>query len=145
MNLCPKFYIITLLLFMAKTVFALVDDSSYWQCTISDVTGKTWLSKSPYKKVAMHVALEFCKKESNAPESCKNTSDQCLGVNQMPVFGLQWQCTAIDFAAEAWKSEFFPHRDEAALRAKSFCKNKSHLPETCYTNLVTCVTNRDSL
>ena len=141
------FRIITLLLFMTNTVFALDETSSYWECTTSDVTDKTWTSKSPYKKVAMNVAFEFCKKESNAPESCKKNAEKCLGVNQIQIQGvdLKWQCTALDFAADAWKSEFFARKEDAALSAKSFCKHKSHVPETCYINLVTCATNRDSI
>ncbi len=49
-----------------------------------------------------------------------------------------WICTALDFTAEPWQSNLYPHRDDAALAAKDYCKQNSNVPDTCYINMVTC-------
>ena len=130
-----------LLLFLLPTTgitAPLPETGSFWQCTIQDKAHKTWSAKSPYQKVAIILAFENCKKESADPKSCATSATNCegfyLGMSTNPM----WQCTALDLTAAFWTSNFYTNREDAALAAKDFCKQKSTVPESCYINLVTC-------
>lgn len=114
------------------------ENSTYWQCTTEDKANKQWMAKNAYQKMALNLAFASCKKESQYPESCKATNENCegfyLGMSTRPL----WRCTALDRTAEPWQSNFYSQRDDAALAAQAFCKDKSTVPETCYVNMVTC-------
>ena len=140
MNRYHKYYLSVMLLIISNTGFSaiLLNESSYWQCFTFDNSQKQWWSKREYKKVALNSAYESCKKESQMPATCKASAANCegfhLGVSLKPL----WRCTVLDLNAIAWKSNFYPQRDDAALGAKAFCKENSGVPETCYINMVTC-------
>jgi hypothetical protein len=119
--------------------------NAYWQCIATDAENKQWSVNNNYQKVAFHLAFAACKKESLSPTSCKMSAYDCLGFNQYNSSSLKWQCTAFDQATEYWRSNFYSKPEDAALAAKAFCKSKSSLPETCYINLVTCITNKNTL
>ena len=116
--------------------------TSYWQCTTNDANNKLWIAKSIYQKAALNIAFANCKKQSTSPSSCKASVNDCEGFNQNMSIRPMWQCTALDESAESWRSNFYAQRDDAALGAKEFCKNKSTVPATCYINMVTCVNYR---
>lgn len=130
-----------ILLLVCQTASAL-PLNSYWQCLTQDRTNQSWSAKSIYQKAALNLAFARCKKESQYPETCKTAVSNCEGFNQNLSLKPMWQCTALDKVAVAWQSNFYAHRDDAALGAKEFCKNKSSVPDTCYINMVTCVNYR---
>jgi len=113
--------------------------SSYWQCVTEDSANKVWSARSFYQKAALNIAFASCKKESQNPVSCKTSASSCEGFNQGYSLRPMWQCTALDHEAQAWQSNFYAERYDAALGAKLFCKEKSGVPDTCYINLVTCM------
>lgn len=126
-----------LLMFIPLTSLAM-DSSSYWRCTTHDSANKEWHAGNIYQKMAMNLAFEACKKESQLPASCKTSIQDCEGFNQGMSTRPRWRCTALDAHALPWQSNFYSQRLDAALAAKAYCKNNSSIPETCYINLVTC-------
>jgi len=135
-------YYLLLLVFGCTSVFSapVLESGSYWQCVVEDGANKQWVAKSMYQKTALNIAFASCKKESEKPLSCKSSIANCEGFNQGMSLKPMWRCTALDHTAEPWQSNFYRQRDDAALAAKAFCRNKSSLPESCYINIVTCVT-----
>jgi hypothetical protein len=131
---------ILLSVMVSGTAFSapLTGNNSYWQCTTEDKTNKQWTAKSGYQKMALNLSYDACKKQSQYPDSCKASNNNCegfyLGMSTKPL----WRCTALDRTAIPWQSNFYSQRDDAALAAQAFCKNKSTVPETCYVNMVTC-------
>ncbi len=113
-------------------------DDSYWQCSAHDIQGKQWMVNHLYEQVATNRAFEACKKESEAPVSCKALKDNCdyfsNGLSTRPL----WRCTALDLMSKIWRNNPRPNRDEAAIEAHDICKRYSAMPETCYINLMTC-------
>lgn len=51
----------------------------------------------------------------------------------------KWECTAFDRDAFVWKSNSYRQRDDAALAAQAYCKQKSPIPSTCSVNLIACM------
>lgn len=132
---------VLLLLSLCSSVFAapLALNGDYWQCTTSDASSKQWSAISIYQKISLNFAYALCKKESTVPATCRATKDNCeqfvRGVSIKPM----WQCTALDMTAVPWRSNPYAQRDDAALAAKAYCRQKSVVPGTCYVNMVTCV------
>lgn len=122
---------------------ALPENVNYWQCTTHDNANKQWTVKNMYRKVALNFAFAACKKESQNPASCKASVDDCEGFNQGMSTKPAWRCTAIDREADYWRSNLYIHRDDAALAALAYCRQKSAVPFTCYLNVVTCVNLND--
>lgn len=119
-------------------------DSTYWKCSTIDATHTVWTSESIYQKIALNIAYAMCKKKSQAPTTCKTSRTNCekfvQGMNVTPI----WQCTAFDREALIWKSNFYSIREDAALGAQAYCKQKSPVPDTCYINMLTC-TNKNEI
>lgn len=142
-------YLALLLLILSRTIFAVsvTDKSSYWQCITEDGANNTWSAKSNFQKAALNMAFASCKKESTVPSTCKTSESSCEGFNLGPGVSISnkpmWRCTALDEAAEAWRSTLYSGRDDAALGAKAFCKDRSDVPDTCYVNFVTCINLND--
>jgi len=122
-----------------------INKEDYWLCSTHDQTNKLWTAKSAYKKAAINLAYDSCKKTSALPQTCKTSNSNCdhyiQGMSTRPL----WRCTTLDEMASAWKSNYYSNRIDAALASKSYCKNKSPVPETCYTNLVTCFNYNEGL
>jgi hypothetical protein len=132
---------ISLLLLMFVPTIGFTDpltNGNYWQCVTHDKTNKVWTAQSAYQKMAINIAFAACKKESQHPTTCKTAVVDCEGFNQGVSTKPMWRCTALDRAAQPWKSDFYPQQDDAALGAKAYCKDNSTVPDTCYVNLVTC-------
>ncbi|ARB91130.1 hypothetical protein [Legionella longbeachae] len=119
-------------------------NGDYWQCTTHDATNTFWTSKSTYQKIALNFSYAKCKKNSKIPASCRTSKANCenfiAGVNVMP----KWECTAFDKEAFVWTSNRYRHREDAALAALAYCKQKSPIPDTCYINLISCM-NKQAL
>lgn len=136
-----KYIIIIIFLGASSLSFAESIDlnGNYWQCSSHDATNTSWKAKSVYQKIALNFSFAACKKNSQSPASCHTSKANCKqfisGVSITPI----WQCTAFDRDANAWKSNHYPHREDAALAAKAYCKQKSSIPDTCYINLITCL------
>ena len=134
-----------LLLNFSTTSFAesIAKNDNYWQCTTHDAASKEWSSQSIYEKIALNFAYAACKKNSQVPATCRTSRADCQryihGVNVTPM----WQCTALDREALVWRSNLYPHREDAALAAEAYCKQKSPVPYTCYINLITCVNKNE--
>lgn len=132
-------YCFLILLGISASSFAedLIDN--YWQCTAHDAIKNQWTSKSIYQKIALNFAYAECKKNSKFPATCQASRARCAkfvaGVNIMPM----WRCTAFDREALAWRSNPYPNREDAALAANAYCKQKSSIPATCNINLITCI------
>ena len=113
-------------------------NSDYWRCTAFDAENKKWTVISGYELAATNKAFDACKKQSNVPSSCKTSRETCeafiRGMSTRPM----WRCTALDHMAEAWRSNGYRHRDDAALAAKAYCREGSSYPDTCYINMITC-------
>lgn len=146
MNHKAKYGVLLLLAYYSEFGFT-ASVSSYWQCGAYDSSNKLWTVKNHYQKIAFHLAFSACKKESQMPASCTGSIHDCKGFNQSlrksttPL----WHCTSIDAMAEAWQSNLYAQRDEAALAAKAICKTKSAIPDTCYVHTVTCLTPNSDL
>ena len=114
-------------------------NDTYWKCTTHDATNTQWSSQNIYEKIALNLSFAQCKKKSKSPETCKTSKGSCIkyvqGINVMPM----WQCTALDREALSWRSQHYPNREDAALAAEAFCKQRSSVPYTCYINLITCM------
>ncbi|BCA95612.1 hypothetical protein TUM19329_19730 [Legionella antarctica] len=122
-----------------------LDRSNYWICTTHDNANLQWSAKSTYQKAALNIAYATCKKESKTPSSCKASKADCEGFNQGMSTRPMWKCTALDRTAVPWQSNFYAQRDDAALGARAYCKENSTIPETCYINLVTCVSFQEGV
>lgn len=137
-----NYFIWVLWVFCSSSLAApILDNGSYWQCTTKDSIKKIWTAKNTFQKAALNQAFASCKKESTVPSTCKTSESSCEGFNMGTSSSNKpmWRCTALDEAAEAYRSTVYSQRDDAALGAKAFCRNKSSVPDTCYINLVTCV------
>jgi hypothetical protein len=136
-----KYYIkfgIWLMLGIPTWVFS-NSTGSYWQCTTHDNTNKTWVAINNYQKMALNIAFDVCKKESQFPKTCKTSNRDCEGFINGVSTKPYWHCTALDQTAAPWQSDYYSDRDDAALGAKAFCKNYSSVPDTCYVNFITCI------
>ncbi|KTD68138.1 MULTISPECIES: hypothetical protein [Legionella] len=132
-----------LILGVSVSSFAEPIAGSYWQCSAHDATQTQWTSENIYQKMALNLSYAACKKGSKAPATCRTAKAGCIqfinGVNVMPM----WQCTAFDREASAWRSNLYPTRDDAALAANAYCRQKSSVPYTCYINVVTCMNKNE--
>jgi hypothetical protein len=117
--------------------------STFWQCSIQDGAQLQWTSQSTYRKIALTLAYDACKKNSQSPASCRMRRIVCdhfiAGINISPM----WRCAALDREANLWRSNLYPHREEAAMAAKAYCAHNSDIPRTCYVNLITCVNKNE--
>lgn len=108
------------------------------QCTAYDAENKQWVVSSNYQLTSINRAFDICKKQSKVPASCKISKEDCEvfidGMSTRPM----WRCMALDQAAVSWFSNIYTHRDDAALAAKAYCRERSTLPETCYIHIFTC-------
>lgn len=139
-----------ILLILSQTAFSQSADDNLWECNIQDVENKIWSEKNAYHKKALNMVYESCIKESNQPQTCKKSNVMCeayVTTQNKPMVARAkirrarhggWQCTAFDRAAIAWRGGVHRNRDAAAWGAKTFCKQRSRVPETCYINFVTC-------
>jgi hypothetical protein len=137
-----RIFFCTLLCLLCHETAARSGQNGFWQCTTKDQDHKEWRYSSPYQKVAQNLAFDACKKESQAPASCKTSRDHCehfINGLRITTAAAHWRCTALDLEANAWKSNAHRSRIDAALAASAYCKSNSPVPETCYTNLVTCL------
>lgn len=129
---------LTLTLFMTISP-SWADETTYWQCSAIDQNSQSWTSKHAYERTATNQALEACKQESPLPSSCSVSHEACErfrhGVSTRP----SWQCTALDQEAKPWASNPYPQRDDAAMAAKAYCKERSASPDTCHLNFLTCI------
>jgi hypothetical protein len=117
---------------------AINNQSEYWECSAYDVDYREWTIQSPYQRMAINLALDGCKKESQAPSSCKVAKEQCeLFVNGKSTRAL-WRCMALDDKAKKWFSNTYAKRDDAAIAALDYCKANSSSSDSCYINLLTC-------
>ncbi|WP_298625970.1 hypothetical protein [uncultured Legionella sp.] len=114
------------------------EEGSYWQCITRDKTDREWTARNSYQKVAINIAFDACKKESEFPASCKAAKSDCEGFYRGMSTKPLWRCTALDQTAEPWFSNFYSQRDDAALAARAYCRENSTVPDTCYINMVTC-------
>lgn len=137
-------YLYVLLLIMTVKTNALQPiGDDYWQCITTDNTNKQWAAQSIYKKVAQNTASAQCKQQSLTPASCRTPLSQCERFIHGLSISPMWVCTALDFHAIAWRSNEYTLRDDAALAAKDYCREKSSVPGTCYVNMVTCVNKNE--
>lgn len=139
MNRQFKYFILIGLISTSGFAVDLSGKSSYWQCITHDNSNKEWIARSDYQKVALNIAFESCKKESSTPETCRASDDNCEGFYQGMSTRPMWKCKALDQLALSWESNFYAQRDDAALGAKAYCKQKSEVPDTCYINMLSCI------
>ena len=112
-------------------------DNSHWTCASFDHSGKQWLAKSSFQRVALNKAFRQCKQQSHEPSSCEVASEYC----EASIQGYKppkWQCSAFDKLGKVWPSDLHRHRDDAAVGAKTLCKQQSVFPASCYVRLMTC-------
>lgn len=133
--------IFMLSLFLSQAIVAaetMQDDNSYWTCSVYDSTENKWSDTSNYRRVAINKAYDACKKASKDPRSCKPAIENCEafvdGMSTRPM----WRCTALDFNAEAYQSNIYFDKYDAALAARAYCKDRSSQPGTCYIHTLTC-------
>ena len=129
---------------------------NHWTCRAIDSELRYWDTKSEYPRVAMQRSLDDCKKHSIHPTSCESHREQCEYEGkeipptvhhdtQTTAQNSLWQCCAYDFNATPYLNTPFPNKEEAALRAKMYCKEKSSEPDTCYINVATCQNLKEGL
>lgn len=110
-----------------------------WRCVTVDAENKQWIANSSYQITALNKSLDECKKESKVPATCSVLKDSCNINLTNSSSRVQWQCTAFDFLADSWTATSSAGPDRAALSAKAYCRHKSALPDSCYINLITCL------
>ena len=127
-----------LLIFMPLIGFTM-PTQDYWVCKTHDRDQIEWAAKSTYQKIALNIAFDACKKRSHDPSTCKTSQEDCegfhLGMSTKPF----WRCTALDRAADHWRSNYYHHKDDAIMAAKAYWKDKSSTPGTCYVNVISCI------
>ena len=134
----------TILGMLFSTSFLLIsqpnwsNSANYWQCTTADAENKTWTIQGDYQLTATNESFASCKKESALPKTCKTSRNDCDHFVNGRTTRPMWRCVALDRAAGIWPSNTYPVRDDAALAAQAYCKSKSDIPGTCYTNMITC-------
>jgi hypothetical protein len=127
-----------LLLFVPLIGFSM-PNQDYWICRTQDINQMEWTAKSEYQKIALNLAFDACKKRSKNPSTCKASTEACEGFHLGKSTKSFWRCTALDRAADYWRSNYYHHKDDAIMAAKAYCKSKSSVPETCYVNVITCI------
>jgi len=137
MNLQIK--ILFLFIFLPLIGFAMpINNNVYWVCKTHDNNNLEWSVKNSYKKVALNLAFDACKKQSKTPKSCKTSLNDCEGFQNGLSTKPLWRCTALERGAGHWLSNYYSNREDAAIAAKDYCKTQSSIPETCYVNLIGC-------
>lgn len=130
--------IISFFILPSYAVAITVIDLNYWKCTAIDAEHKEWEGHSDYQLASINKAFEACKRESQAPTSCKTSKQHCeLIVNGMTTRPI-WRCMALDEAASLWYSTTYNHAGDALLAAKAYCQANSALPDTCYVYNFNC-------
>lgn len=127
-----------ILMFTPLATFAVPSAGTYWICKSHDKDHVEWTAKSEYRKIALNSSLAACKKRSTFPATCRTSHEDCEGYHLGLSIKPFWRCTALDRTAAYWRSNYYPHKDDAILAAKAYCKSKSSVPETCYVNVITC-------
>ncbi|MBA2652233.1 MAG: hypothetical protein H0U73_08205 [Tatlockia sp.] len=107
-------------------------------CLTSDSENRHWLKISTYGLTAMNKSFDACKKESNFPTTCRVVKESCDLYIKEAAQETTWQCTALDFYGNPWRSTGSSKQDVTALAAKAKCRRNSLVPDSCYINLVTC-------
>lgn len=133
-------YGLILILFCPSIGFS----NDLWLCKAHDNTNKEWLAQSPYPKIAINRSLDACKRQSTNPLSCRITSNDCESPQLDPSTKPYWRCTAIDQQGTPWNSIYYLNKEDAALAANAYCHSKSPLPETCFINMITCVSSNQN-
>lgn len=126
------------ILLLIKPLWA--DESNLWQCTASDSESKQWVVRNRYERAAISKAFDACKKQSHVPISCKIDPGVCKGFDHEGSVSTSWQCTALDQNAKPWVGHADTSQDDAALAAQAICHKNSPVPDSCYINLLTCLT-----
>ena len=128
----------TLLLSLLFIIKPACSDTNYWQCAVHDKENKQWEARSTYERVATNKAFEACKKESHVPASCKPIEESCEYSGNGKNTNRGWQCTAFDQMAKIWVGQIYRNKDDAAIDATTYCQTHSSIPDSCYTNFLTC-------
>ena len=135
-----KICLIIILLFNISKINA-HDALNYWLCSTADKNYHEWIAKENDKIQAINQSFFKCKQFSKIPDTCKTSPNNCEqfvnGNNVTP----KWKCVALDQNAQRWLSNEYNIRDDAAIAALAYCKQKSLKPDTCYINLITCTKN----
>lgn len=118
--------------------------NSYWLCKAYDESNKQFMAQNSYQKVALNKAYDKCKSASKSPGTCRTATEYCESYVKGRAQQAFWQCTALDFLAQAWVSDGYNTLDEAAIGARKFCEQQSGLPDACYVNLLTCENKNNS-
>lgn len=134
----PARYLLLLSLSASVCANPEAGSNNYWQCTTHDAGNKQWIARSVFQKIALNFAFASCKKQSQFPATCRTTRGNCEQFIQGISIKPMWKCTAIDSTATPWRSDLYSQRDDAALAAKAYCRQKSSVPGTCFVNMVTC-------
>ncbi len=129
------------ILLITNPLWAL-DTGHYWQCTSSDSDNKQWVAQGIFERAAISKAFDACKKQSRVPESCKPDPGVCAGFDHDVRIQTAWRCTALDQDANPWVGQAYS-QDDAAMIAKSLCKEHSTIPGSCYMNVLTCTFSRE--
>lgn len=131
-------YLVILLSSMPLFAAGTMPSGQYWQCAVSDGDHKEWMANSSYQLTAINKAYDACKKESQNPESCKASKEACDAYLDGYMVSPIWQCTALDFYANAFKSNVYKKKYDAALAAQAYCQDNSDSPDSCYVRLFGC-------
>lgn len=111
---------------------------SLWNCHLT-FSGKNYFhAQSPWKKIAAKKVVELCKNTHNTPKNCHTKNIHCHLTIDGAVEGRYWQCMAMDAHGVGFKNQPESSYDTAALESMAACKHKSHVPETCSLNTITC-------
>jgi hypothetical protein len=110
-----------------------------WRCITVDAQNKQWIVNSSYQITALNKSFDECKKESNVPATCKVIKESCNMFIKEASKRAKWQCTALDHNAVTWVATSSTNPDRAALSAKAYCRHNSAHPDSCYINLITCI------
>lgn len=111
---------------------------SLWNCHISFRDKHRFEGISPWKKIAAKKVIEQCKNKYQHPKSCQLKKIHCHLNIDGDVQGRYWQCLAMDAHGIGFKNQPESSYDSAAIESMALCKHKSHIPDTCSLNTITC-------
>ena len=136
---------LTALLLVLANNHAFTASQTSWKCISHDNSNTSWSTTNHYKKVALSLAFEQCKKQSYQPASCRIQAEDCHYYSDGRDTTPMWQCTAVDEEAEGYTGTAYPNRIDAAFGSMAHCKQMSSSPDTCFINMITCININDRM
>ncbi len=131
-----KQYVLILIIMIYIPISFATND--YWHCTTFDNQYHEWIADNYDQLIAINQSFDACKHSSNVPKTCQTSKNNCEQFINNKNTKPMWVCPAFDQSGNRWLSNTYTIREDAAIAANDYCKQKSLKPHSCYVNLITC-------